>query len=71
VGNRPTVISPRRLKDCDFFLLFRSPKALKVPSRHHVEVRVKPAAALHCQPDIFGRHDQNFGSDKIRVRIKS
>jgi len=43
VGNRPTAISPRRPKDCDSSLLFRSPKALKVPSRHHVEVRVKPA----------------------------
>jgi len=44
VGNRPTAINPRRPKDCDSSLLFRSPKALKVPSRHHVEVRVKPAS---------------------------
>jgi len=49
MGNRPTIINLRRLKDCDSSLLFRSPKALKVPSRHHVEVRVKPASVLHLQ----------------------
>jgi len=51
VGNRPIVINLRRLKDCDSFLLFRSPKALKVPSRHHVEVRVKPAGYI-CEATI-------------------
>jgi len=69
VGNRPTAINPRRLKDCDSSLLFRSPKALKVPSRHHVEVRVKPAGELV----VILRERLQFGGlnlGDVRIRIR-
>jgi len=43
MNNRPTVINPRKLKNYIFILFFKSPKALKVPSRYYMEVKVKPA----------------------------
>lgn len=43
MGNHPITSSPRWLQDCDSSLFFKGLKALKLPSRHHVEVKVKPA----------------------------
>lgn len=71
VGNHPTINNPRKLQDCDSLLLFKGPKALKVPSRHQVEVKVKPAIDRISHSGSIDQHhvDTTLGFGQRRLFV--